>query len=260
MLNERIHLLQELEPKSSGQASYTAILETAVGLFQQFPADAFTLRDILTISGVSNQTLYNYFPAGRDDIAIALFDRTRREMVAAFHHQNQSTSWTSLPTPTDISRALSASLTSATLGVLRQNWPLHGSVFAYLKEHAPAFLATHHQEFEEALHQEARLRYGHLASAEQLPQISRLCIRVLREVTEEALAQPAMTLDTLASSTRKVLRVLLESGTRSEEAPSGSHGLPPPRPSAASIVGAAIKPSHQQAILSRMRKRALRKA
>ncbi|MCM2250201.1 MAG: TetR/AcrR family transcriptional regulator, partial [Geothrix sp.] len=84
-MDERIRTLRTLEPKNSGRGSYLAILEAAAGLFGQFPARDITLRDILSIAGVSNQTLYNYFPGGRDDIALSLFDRFQRTMVEDFN-------------------------------------------------------------------------------------------------------------------------------------------------------------------------------
>lgn len=89
-MDERIKTLRNLEPSNSGRASYLAILEAAAGLFGQFPAEDITLRDILSISGVSNQTLYNYFPSGRDDIAIALYDRFQRTIVIHYKNNMQS--------------------------------------------------------------------------------------------------------------------------------------------------------------------------
>jgi len=254
-MDERIKFLRGLEPRNVGQASHLAILEAAAGLFQRFPADAITLRDILTLSGVSNQTLYNYFPAGRDDVAIALFDRFQQDAVTAFNACNSAITWDTLAETTDIVRALSASLARATIGNLRENRQLQATVLDYLRTHRLGSLSTHTQGLEEALSREIVLRCGHRFSQEELIRVVRLSVRVVREIAEVALAHPEFPLESLESKARKMLRTLLNSGLNGTDPNSGDHAFFPETPAPAAIVGAPISPAKRQTILTRIHNR-----
>ena len=134
-MNERVIILRGLEPRHGGRGSYQAILETAAGLFAQFPVEDTTLRDILSVSGVSNQTLYNYFPNGRDDIAIALFDRYQRTMVELFNNQISSINWNEIHDDVTIINKLSACLGRAVFGLSREFHPIQAALFEYLAKH-----------------------------------------------------------------------------------------------------------------------------
>lgn len=253
-MNERILHLRSLEPRSAGQGSYMAILEAATGLFQQFPSDAITLRDILALSGVSNQTLYNYFPDGRDDVALVLFDRLRRADHEAFSTCTGQLSWDDLREPSEITRALSACLARATVGNLKSKLPLQSALCAYLKAHRHGAAATHCPELEEALRKEVLLRYGSRFSRRALPLVVRLSVRMVHEVAEVAMAHPEFPLEDLESSARKLLRTLLQSGLKGEDPTSGSHPLQAGA-STAPIPGAPISASRRQVILDRILRR-----
>ncbi len=255
VMDERMRLLRGLEPKHAGQASYTAILEAAAGLFRQFPADAIALRDILALSGVGNQTLYNYFPAGRDDVAIALFDRLRRADERAFRHHVQTVAWDSLTEAEDITMALSAALARATVGNLKGSLQLHATVNAYLKAHRLGSLATPVEGLEEALRQEILLRYGSRFSERALAPVVHLSLHVVHGVADVAMAHPACPLGDLESMARKLLRPILQSGLRRETPVSGDHPFAADAPAPVAITGAPVGPSRREAILARIFKR-----
>lgn len=254
-MEDQLRFLRGLEPRNAGQASYAAILKAAAGLFQQFPADAITLRDILTLSGVSNQTLYNYFPAGRDDVALVLFDHFQRDVVTAFNHSNRAIDWETLPDPVAITRVLSASLARAAIGNLKENLRLQATVFEYLKAHHLDSSAAPTQGLEEALGQEILLRYGSRFSRPELPKVVRLSVRVLRDIAEVAMTHPEFPLEGLESKARKLLRPLLQSGVKGEGPISGNHESLPDIPVPMAIVGAPISPARRQTILARILKR-----
>lgn len=254
-MDERITFLRALEPRNAGLASYQAILEAAAGLFQQFPAGAITLRDILSISGVSNQTLYNYFPAGRDDVALILCDRFRRAMVCDFERNCQAVDWAGLPEAPGITRALGASLVRATFGTLSENFQRQATLFHYLKAHRLGSLTSHSRELEEVLGREIQLRYGHQFSPRKLPLAARLSVMSVLSTAEVALAHPEFPLDSLESNARKLVRTLLTAGLRGDGASSGGHPFQPYRPASDAIVGASISPAKRQTILARMFKR-----
>ncbi len=254
-MEDQIRFLRGLEPRNAGQASYAAILKAAAGLFQQFPADAITLRDILTLSGVSNQTLYNYFPAGRDDVAIVLFDHFQRDAVTTFNHCNRAIDWEALPDTAAITRVLSASLARATIGNLKENLRLQATVLEYLRAHrlgSPAALAL---GLEDALGQEILLRYGSHYSRLELPKVVRLCVRVVNDIAELAMTHPEFPLDGLESRARKLLRPLLQSGLNGEGPISGDHEALPDIPIPVAIVGVPISLARRQTILTRIFKR-----
>src|ERR1035438_136023 len=254
-MDDQIRFLRGLEPRNAGQASYAAILKAAAGLFQQFPADAVTLRDILTLSGVSNQTLYNYFPAGRDDVAIVLFDHFQRDVVIAFDSHNRAIAWDALSDTAAITRVLSASLARAAIGNLKESLHLQATVFAYLKAHRLGSPATHTHGLEEALGQQILLCYGSRFSRQELPEVVRLSVRVVSDIAEVAMTHPEFPIEGLESRARKLLRPLLQSGLKGEGSISGNHELFADFPAPAAIAGAPISPSRRQTILTRIMKR-----
>jgi AcrR family transcriptional regulator len=254
-MNERIQSLRSLEPKKTGSASYRAILEAAAGLFQQFPAEAIALRDILSISGVSNQTLYNYFPAGRDDVALVLFDHFQRAMVLDFANNNRALEWGALAGKAGTTRALSASFARASFSYLKANHLTLSALLDYLNRHNLTAVATHSLELEEALRQEMLLRYGSRVSPLKVPLIARLSVRVVREVVEVAMAHPEFPLGAMESNARKLLRTLLPLALKGDDSESGEHRFLAYAPPPLAIKGASISPSRKQAILSRMLKR-----
>lgn len=205
-MDERIRFLRSLEPKNAGRGSYLAIIEAAAGLFRQFPADAITLRDIIALSGVSNQTLYNYFPAGRDDVAIALFDRLRRADEQAFRSHVQTLAWGSLTEPEAITQALAASLARATIGNLKENFLLQSTVSVYLSTHRLRTRPVHAEDLDHALQEEILRRYGSRFSKRAAAPAAQLSLHVVRGITDVAMAYPAGSLGDLESMTRKLLR------------------------------------------------------
>jgi len=254
-MDERIRFLRSLEPKNAGRGSYLAILEAAAGLFRQFPADAITLRDILALSGVSNQTLYNYFPAGRDDVAIALFDRLRCADEQAFRSHIQTLPWDSLTEAEAITQALAASLARATLGNLKENFQLQSTVSAYLKAHRLRTQTVHAEGLDRALQEELLTRYGDRFSKRAAAPAAQLSLHVLRGITEVAMAYPVGSLGNLESMTRKLLRPILQAGLMREGPVSGIHPISADAPPPVAIAGAPVNSSSRQAILARIFRR-----
>ena len=256
-MRNRILYLRGLEPGSSGQASYVAILEAAAGLFRQVPADAITLRDILSTSGVSTQTLYNYFPSGRDDVALVLLDRFQRALLHAFEHNNQSIPWERLGGGAEILKAISASLARATFSYLKQNREMMSGLHGYLERHHLGARTALHRELEEALEREIVLRLGDQYSARELPQVVHLGAKVATSLADTAMSQPDFSIERLESLTRKLLRILLWIGLKEPggEEPRGAHSFPSYTPPPIAIVGAPISPAKQNSILERIYKR-----
>jgi AcrR family transcriptional regulator len=254
-MDERIRFLRSLEPKNAGRGSYLAILEAAAGLFRQFPADAITLRDILALSGVSNQTLYNYFPAGRDDVAIALFDRLRRADEQAFRSHLRTLPWGSLTEADAITQALAASLARATLGNLKENFQLQSAVSAYLKAHQLRTKPVHAEDLDRALQEEILTRYGNRFPGHAAAPAAQLSLHVVRGVIEVAMAHPASPLGDLESMTRKLLRPILQAGLMGGGPVSGTHPISADAPPPVAIAGAPVSSSRRQAILARIFRR-----
>lgn len=254
-MDDRIALLRALEPRNSGSASYQAILEAAAGLFQQVPADAITLRDILSIAGVSNQTLYNYFPAGRDDVALVLQDRYRKAVLRDFSRNCRTLDWNSLAGTSEVTRALSAALARAIFAPLAENPQRQLSLHQYLTAHRLGAMTSPFPQLEEALAQEILARYGHAFPKQNLSRVVRLSVRSVLSAAEEALSPPQVPLESMESSARKLVRTLLEAGFAGDDPPSGSHGLLPCPPLSDGIVGAPISPAKRETILARMFKR-----
>ena len=259
-MDARIKVLRSLAPRNAGLASYQAVLEAAAGLFQQFPADAITLRDILTLSGVSNQTLYNYFPAGRDDVALVLSDRLGEGVLATFKAQNLTVAWETHSEPADITRALSASLARAAFAPLKENLTLQASVFAYLKFHRLDGSRDQALQLEEAFRQEILLRYGSRIQRRAVPRVAQLCVHLALHLKELALAQPGLPLDDLESSARKVMRTLLSAALSGADPASDFHEVVPDAAALTPIASATITAATRESILSRLLKRKQRKA
>ncbi|WP_306589935.1 TetR/AcrR family transcriptional regulator [Geothrix sp. 21YS21S-4] len=235
-------------------ASYHAILEAAAGLFQQFPSNAIALRDILSLSGVSNQTLYNYFPAGRNDVALVLHDRFRRSVVADFSRHCRALDWSALSDSQDTTHALSASLAQTAFSCLSQDFCLQSALFHYLLAHRLVAPASHFRELEEVLAQQIVLRYGERFQKQQLALTTSLSVACLVCTVEVALGNPEFPLDTLESSARKLVQTLLLSGIHENGSSGGSHPALLYPPSVA-VVGAPISPLKRQVLLARMFKR-----
>jgi AcrR family transcriptional regulator len=254
-MDERLRTLRSLEPSNSGRTSYLAILETAAGLFAQFPAQDITLRDILSLSGVSNQTLYNYFPSGRDDIAIALYDRFQRTMVDDFNNHIQSVNLSKNQEEATLIPFLSASLARAVFGFLKESYALQSTLFEYLRIHNLALIASHAEELEEALMRELTLHGGSRFSKAELPRIVRLSVHTARGIADDAMVNKDFSIDELESNARKLIRSLLATGLQSQDGPSGSHEFRSDATGPFAIVGAPISSSKKQGILERILKR-----
>jgi AcrR family transcriptional regulator len=254
-MDQRIKTLRSLEPSNSGHASYLAILEAAAGLFGQFPAKDITLRDILSISGVSNQTLYNYFPKGRDDIAIALYDRFQRTMVDNFNHTICSVKGEEVKNHLDAVAFLSACLARSVFIRLKETLALQASLLEYLNIHNLVSVACHSDELEEALARELSLRFGQYFVAAELPRLVRLSVPTVRGIADVAMLNKAFSIDVLESNARKMTRVLLQTGLQGHEGPSGIHGFSPYETGPHTIVAAPISPTKKQGILDRILKR-----
>jgi AcrR family transcriptional regulator len=254
-MDERIRTLRSLEPSNSGHASYLAILETAAGLFAQFPAQDITLRDILSLSGVSNQTLYNYFPSGRDDIAIALYDRFQRTMVEDFNNNIRSVNLDENQKEATLIISISASLARAVFGFLKETYALQSTVFGYLRLHNLALVASHMDELEEAMMQVLGLHGGMRFSKAELPRIVRLSVHTVRGIADKAMMNKDFSIDELESNARKVVRSLLRTGLQRQDGPSGSHEFRSDATGPFAIVGAPISSSKKQGIMERILKR-----
>lgn len=253
-MDDRVIGLRSREPKHAGQASHQAILEAAAGLFGQVPAAAITLRDILSLAGVSNQTLYNYFPQGRDDIAIALYDRYQNLMVEDFKHLAGQVIPSTREDDSQVVRHLSAALARAIFGLLGSSRDTLAALAEYLKAHHLLQEATHTRELEEALARELELRLGKRFAPGKGPRLVRLTVKVSREVGLQAVMERSEALEELESLARKLARAVLNTGLRHQEAPSGVHAFQPrvaPHP----LVAARLSPAKRKGILDRILKR-----
>lgn len=254
-MDDRVMGLRSREPKQAGQASHRAILEAAAGLFGQVPTEAITLRDILSLSGVSNQTLYNYFPQGRDDIVIALFDRYQTLMVEDFKHLMGQI----MPSPQEeefqVVRHLSAALARAIFAPLEGSKDTQAALVEYLRLHHLLQTALHTQEFEGALAGELDLRLGRRFAPGKAPRLVRLSVRVAREVGLQALTDPPESLGALESLARKLVRAILNTGLRQQDPPSGAHAFEPRGAPSRPLVAARLSPVKRKGILDRILKR-----
>lgn len=254
-MDQRVKTLRGLEPKKSGRASYTAILEAAAGLFGQFPAKDITLSDVLSISGVSNQTLYNYFPNGRDDIALALYDRYQLTMVVDFNNHIRSFVPAPPPNDSEIIDQISACLARATFGFLRESREIQSTLVEYLQDHNLLMVATHMEELDAALAEALALHLGEHLSTGALPRIVRLAVGVVREIGLSALRHRTFDIDELESNARRMVRTLLSTGLKEQDRPSGFHVFHPHPPAPMAVLGVPISPAKKQSIRDRILKR-----
>ncbi len=254
-MNERVKALRGLEPRNAGRGSYLAILEATAGLFGQFPAEDITLRDILSIAGVSNQTLYNYFPNGRDDVALALYDRYQQTMVEDFNHHISLIKIDEYPNLLSIINKLSACLGRAVFGSLRASYRLQATLFEYLTQHQLLSMATHTDELEAALAGAMTQHLGDHFEPAELPRLVRLSVRLVREIGGIALESETFGIDPLESNARLLVRTLLKTGLRGHDGNSGDYHFRYQEPGGSAIVGAPISPMKKQTILERILKR-----
>lgn len=254
-MSERIKELREREPGNSGRASYQAILEASAGLFSQFPVDTITIRDIITTSGASNQTLYNYFPSGRDDVAIVLYDRIQRAQLEDFKNLVGAKPAGLLADPHETTKLISACLARAFFGQLRQHGSLYRNIHAYLDQFSLISLATFSEELERSCGMEMANRYGVMYSEERLPRNAKMAVNLAREMAEQATRHPASAWEELESLTRKLLRVMLASGLNTLHEASGEHALLAPVPPSRSVVGAPLSTLKRLGIIERILKR-----
>lgn len=254
-MNERVKTLRAMEPKQSGRASFQAILEAAAGLFRQFPPQEITLRDILSVAGVSNQTLYNYFPNGRDDIAIALYDRFQRTMIDDFNVNIKTLDSTTHVQSSIIIHDLSHCLVKSVFSFLKKSYDLQSALFEYLNIHGLLSIAAHTDELEEAMASMLSARFAHLFSQEEIPRLVRLSVRMVRGIADIAMTNKEFSIDGLESNARKVARTLLRTGLKGQEVPGSRPDFQAYTPAPIAIVGAPISPIKKQNILDRILKR-----
>jgi AcrR family transcriptional regulator len=254
-MNERVKSLRGLEPKNAGRGSYLAILEAAAGLFRQFPVKDTTLRDILSIAGVSNQTLYNYFPGGRDDIVVTLYDRYQRSMVEEFNKHISLINFNDCHDHLAIINKVSACLVRSVFGLLRESYSIQSTLFEYLLDQHLLSVAAHTGELEEALAQVITRHLGDRFAQAELPRLIRLSVRTVREVGNNALENETFGIDQLESNARLLVRTLLYTGLRGHAGDSGDYGFRYQEPSGSAILGAPISPMKKQNILERIWKR-----
>lgn len=254
-MHDRVRALRGLQPNKTGVASYEAILEAAAGLFLQFPAESITLRDILSVSGVSNQTLYNHFPEGRDDVAIVLFDRFQRTIVHDFRALAHQARWDPAAAGQEQTRALSADFVRACFGYLRNHFQLLQNVWAYLKLHGLVQLASHHQDLADALAEELAARFGDRLPAERRPVVAALCAHLGRSLGEFALQTPGLALDDLETQARRLVRATLQAELEDALPSSGGQRVPAYQPAPIAVLPSRLSESKKRTILERILKR-----
>jgi AcrR family transcriptional regulator len=254
-MNERVKSLRGLEPKNAGRGSYLAILEAAAGLSGQFPLKDTTLRDILSIAGVSNQTLYNYFPGGRDDIVVTLFDRYQRSMVEEFNKHISLINSNEYQDHLTVINKVSACLARSVFGLLRESYPIQSALYGYLLDQHLLSVAVHTGELEDALAQVLTRHLGDRFAQLELPRLVRLSVRTVREIGNNALENETFGIDKLESNARLLVRTLLYTELKGHAGDSGDYGFRYQEPSDSVILGASISPTKKQNILERIQKR-----
>jgi len=254
-MDERVMSLRGMEPRNAGRGSYLAILEAAAGLFGQFPVKDTTLRDILSIAGVSNQTLYNYFPGGRDDVVITLYDRYQRTMVEEFNNHISLLNFNEHQDNLTIINKVSACLGRSVFGLLRESYPIQSALFEYLRDQHLLSIATHTDELEEALTRAITQHLGDRFTQMELPRLARLSTRIVREIGNNALENKTFSIDQLESNARLLVRTLLYTELKGHGEDSGDYGFRYQEPAGSAIVGAPISPMKRRSILDRILKR-----
>lgn len=254
-MHDRITTLRSLEPKQAGRTSYRAILEAATGLFSQFPAVDVALRDILGTAGVANQTLYNYFPAGRDDIALVLKDHYDLRILHDFEQLLESSEWGSGPSATQAATVFGAGLAGATFSPLQQDPFFAASLHGYLETHGLAIVADSREDLQEALRREAQSRCPGWFSREELPRVSHLCVRLTKEMARTSMEHPEYPLDRMESNARLVVRSLLQTAVQEWTTSSAGFKVQRSAASPSSVPPARISEQKRESILRRILKR-----
>lgn len=254
-MHERILNLRGLEPRQAGRNSYCAILEAATGLFSQFPAVDVALRDILGTAGVANQTLYNYFPAGRDDIALVLKDRYDLDILHDFERLLEAADWQDNPGIAQAAALLGAGLAGATFGRLRQDLFFAASLHRYLEAHGLAGIASSRTDLQQALVREAMSRCPGWFSREELGRASQLCVHLMHEMAAFSMDHTEFPLDRLESNARLIARSLLQ--TAVQDWTTTSAGIKAQRSSGSpkAVPPARISEQKRESILNRILKR-----
>ena len=220
-MHERIGMLRALEPRQAGRNSYDAILEAATGLFSQFPAVDVSLRDIIGTAGVANQTLYNYFPAGRDDVALVLKDRFDLEILRAFEELVDQARWGEGSGNARASALLGACLAAAVFDRLRRDPFYATSLHAYLEVHDLMAIGGDRQDLREAVFRGAQARSPGWFSREELSRVADLCVHLTLQVVKLSFRRPDYPLDRLESNTRLLVRSLLQTAVVDWQSDSG---------------------------------------
>lgn len=252
-MHERIKALRGLEPRHAGKASYQAILETAAGLFDQFSPLDLALRDIITASGVGNQTVYNYFPEGRDDIALVLRDRYLLAVQRDFRALIGSMGWPEAASPEEVTRLLCGCLTLAIFTPLKEQFSFHVSLQEYLRAHGLLAIANHTDSLAESFHQELAHRHGNAIASRDQARIAHLCVHVSLELAQLGLHCPDYPMDGLEANARLLSRTLLHSVMKDQHPASVGIALMAETPTGMPI--APISPQKRQSIFERITRR-----
>lgn len=254
-MHDRIISLRALEPKQAGQNSYRAILESASGLFSQFPAVDVALRDIIGTAGVANQTLYNYFPAGRDDIALVLKDRYDLDVLHSFERLLESAAWAEGSGATQAAALLGASLVGAVFGRVHQDPFFAASLHGYLETRALATIAAGREDLREALRREAQDRCPGWFTREELPRITHLCVHHAQEMARISMEHPEYPLDRMESNARLIVRSLLQTAVQEWTTSSAGFKARPSAAAPSAVPPARISEQKRVSILNRILKR-----
>lgn len=251
-MHERIKALRALEPDTQGRVSYKAILEAAAGLFDQFPAEAITLKDILSTAGVSNQTLYNYFPEGRDDIALVLFDRYQRTVVHDFRNAVATAEWDAHLEDAALIKLLSACLARACFAYLKANFVLLGTLVDYLSTHRLITLATHTATLEAATARELTARFGARLPAERVPTLAKTLVFLCRGMADMGIRDPGLPLADLECQARLFCRTAIDTALKNAAAVSGGLGIHCYTPADIAVVPPRLNQQTRRGILERI--------
>ena len=139
----RIDELYALLPKrEAGKASYAAILEAAELVFAGAGIESVKITDVIKKAGVGIQTLYGYFPNGKDDLVLMLWNyRDRRIKHALRNAANQMAALRQLPElmgeeVIDIPPFLLAQIVvTGVLNILREKPALDASLRTHIISH-----------------------------------------------------------------------------------------------------------------------------
>lgn len=231
-MHARIAQLRSLEPRNAGLASYRAILEAAAGLFAQLPQDGIALRGIVAAAGVGNQTLYNYFPEGRDDIALVLADRFQRSMLDDLKLAIERVDWNAAHTDDDTANTFGSCLARACFGFMESHRPFLSGLFAYLRDHHLDDLLEADEELQACLAAALTARFGLRIPPEARPRLALQCASLARGQVQLALRETTLSLADLENDTRRLVRTLIRGCLQDPRPSSGGHAFeaytPPP--------------------------------